>query len=154
MIAQDVEEIFPECVNKECGAVPDVYQTMPVKWVDEHNFTVEWGRPEMSSLPQIGARLRVIAETTSLTAEVIGVQGNTVALRTAQCHMCAGSRDSVFVWGTFVDDLRSVEYDSLACLNISATHALLKMVDDLQAENATLRSNLDGIEARLSRAQL
>lgn len=151
VIAQDVEGVFPQCVTQDPGPAPDVYKTMPVKWLDEHRFTVNWGESE---LPPVGAQLRVVAETTTLKAEVTDIQGSTVSLHTSHPHSCPSTCTRVFVWGTYVDDLRTVEYDNLACLNVSATQALAKQVQDLQTENAALRAGLASLETRLVTAGL
>jgi hypothetical protein len=149
VIAQDVESVFPQCVTQEPGPVPDVYKHMQVTWLDEHQFSVEWGESE---LPKIDSNLCIIADTTTIKSKVVNAHGNVVTLQSPQPHSAPKSCSRVFVWGTYVEDLRSVEYDNLACLNISATQALARMVQDLQTENAALRTRMESIEARLAAA--
>ena len=58
----------------------------------------------------------------------------------------------MFVYGREVDDFRTVDYDALTMLNVSATQQLKTDTDAqlaaLQQENAALRSRLQALEAR------
>lgn len=55
--------------------------------------------------------------------------------------------DKGFVFGCEVDDFRTVDYDALAMLNVSATQQIKKELDTevqaLKAENAAMRACLD-----------
>ena len=44
----------------------------------------------------------------------------------------------VFVYGREVDDFRTVDYQAISMLNVSATQALLKRIETLEKENAAL----------------
>jgi hypothetical protein len=48
----------------------------------------------------------------------------------------------VFVYGREVKDFRSVDYDAIAMLNVSATQELARKLETVQAENAALRREL------------
>src|SRR5260221_5354965 len=49
--------------------------------------------------------------------------------------------DKVFVYGKQCLDLKGVDYDAIAMLNVSATQELAKKVDALEGENAKLKSH-------------
>jgi predicted RNase H-like nuclease (RuvC/YqgF family) len=49
----------------------------------------------------------------------------------------------VFVYGKQCLDLKGVDYDAIAMLNVSATQELAKKVEALEAENAKLKSEAD-----------
>jgi hypothetical protein len=51
--------------------------------------------------------------------------------------------DKVFVYGKECLDLKGVDYDAIAMLNVSATQELAKKVEALEAENAKLKSEAD-----------
>jgi hypothetical protein len=51
--------------------------------------------------------------------------------------------DKVFVYGKQCLDLKSIDYDAIAMLNVSATQELAKKVETLEAENAKLRGAAD-----------
>jgi len=63
----------------------------------------------------------------------------------------------VFVYGREVSDLRSVDYDAIAMLNVSATQQLKKDSDAaivaLQAKNAALEARLSALEKLLPAAK-
>ena len=62
--------------------------------------------------------------------------------------------EQVFVYGREVKDFRSVDYEAIAMLNVSATQEIKKEKDAevkaLQDENATLRATLATLETRLA----
>jgi hypothetical protein len=51
--------------------------------------------------------------------------------------------DKVFVYGKECLDLKGVDYDAIAMLNVSATQELTKKVEALEAENAKLKGEAD-----------
>ena len=56
------------------------------------------------------------------------------------------SNGNIFVYGKEVNDFHTVDYEALSTLNISATQALVKRLNDLEAQNATLKRKLDKVE--------
>ena len=59
--------------------------------------------------------------------------------------------DKVFVYGKECLDLKGVDYDAIAMLNVSATQELAKKVDALEAENSRLKAEaarLTALEAQ------
>src|SRR6185295_19472653 len=61
--------------------------------------------------------------------------------------------EQVFVFGREVDDFRSVDYDAISMLNVSATQQLKKDMDHelkaLRGENAELRAANEALSKRL-----
>ena len=49
----------------------------------------------------------------------------------------------IFVYGKQVNDFRTVDYDALSMLNISATQELYKMITKLQEETEKLKADAD-----------
>ena len=47
----------------------------------------------------------------------------------------------VFVYGREVDDFRTVDYQAVSMLNVSATQELLKRVEELEHENLNLKAS-------------
>jgi hypothetical protein len=56
----------------------------------------------------------------------------------------------VFVYGREVDDLRSVDYDAIAMLNVSATQELAKKLEQKDVELEQKDVAIAALEARLS----
>jgi hypothetical protein len=59
----------------------------------------------------------------------------------------------VFVYGREVDDLRSVDYDAIAMLNVSATQELARKLEEKDAVIVALEARLRALEKRVSAAK-
>ena len=116
--------------------VPDIYVTA----------TIVNGWVQLATDLQVGERVRLIAAQQEGIYEVLEV--NAAAFRTE----FQPADSEVFVYGREVDDFRTVDYDALTMLNVSATQQLKTDTDAqlaaLQQENAALRSRLQALEAR------
>ena len=138
VIGQQVEKVFPEAVTRSTDVVPDIYQKAAIKegWV------------MLATNLRKGDRVRMIGKNQEGVHEVLEVaQGK---FRTA----FAPEGEPVFVYGREVKDFRSVDYDAISMLNVSATQQIKKEKDEevkaLQDENAALRSQLAEQEKRLA----
>ena len=69
-----------------------------------------------------------------VTAEATVVDAHTFSFASEQAY-----ETGLFVYGKFVDDFLSVDYDALAMLNVSATQELARKVAALEQQNAALR---------------
>lgn len=137
VIAQQVESVFPQAVSKSCDVVPDIYIKAAVKdgWI------------ELKTDLKKGERVRLIAQEADGIFEVLEVSKD--RFRT-QLKPEGGE---VFVFGREVNDFRTVDYDAIAMLNVSATQQIKREKDaeiqTLRDENATLRRELAAKEASL-----
>jgi hypothetical protein len=137
VIAQQVEAVYPQAVNASKGVVPDIYQKAEIKdgWV------------ALATDLKVGDRVRLISDKEEGVHEVLEVKAG----RFLTNFKTAG--DQVFVYGREVNDFRSVDYDAIAMLNVSATQELVRKVKSVQDENAALRRELAAkdasVEARL-----
>ena len=130
VIAQQVEQVFPQAVSIRQGIIPDIYKDTVVKdhWV---------------LLPtdlKVGEKVRMISTAGESLEEVLEVRPD--AFRTA----LQPADDKAFIYGRQVPDFHSVDYDAIAMLNVSATQQLKNeqdaAVQALQAENKELRAQL------------
>ena len=126
MIAQQVEKVFPQAVTKITDVVPDIYLRAAVKdgWI------------ALSTNLKKGERVRLIGKATQGEHELLEVAAG--RFRTA----FKAEADSVFVYGREVNDLRTVDYEAIAMLNVSATQELHRRVVAQAAEIATLKTQL------------
>jgi hypothetical protein len=137
VIAQQVEKVYPQAVNTTIGVVPDIFKQAAVKdgWI------------KLATDLKKGDRVRLISEKEEGVHEVLEVKAD----RFLTEFKPAG--DQVFVYGREVNDFRSVDYDAIAMLNVSATQELARQLETVQAENAALRRELvtqeQSMEARL-----
>ena len=78
--------------------------------------------------------------------------GNLFEIRLDAAHKLksVSDGDRIFVYGHRVDDLRTVDYDALSMLNISATQELARKVAALEAENTKLKTENAGLAAMAS----
>jgi hypothetical protein len=142
VIAQQVETVYPQAVSRGTDVVPDIYQKAEFKdgWV------------KLATSLKVGERVRLIGEKEEAIHEVLEVRDG--AFRTA----FQPPTNEVFVYGREVKDFRSVDYDAIAMLNVSATQQVKKELDaevtkrdaeikELRAENATLQAALEKAQA-------
>ncbi|MDB4564188.1 tail fiber domain-containing protein [bacterium] len=136
VIAQQVENIFPQAVNKSTGSIPDIFKSAEIAdgWV------------LLATDLKVGERVRLIGEKDEAIEEVIEVRGD--AFRTA----FKPSGDQVFVHGREVEDYRTVDYDAIAMLNVSATQQVKKELDAVKIENAKLKNQLAALMAEVAKA--
>ncbi|MDB4525152.1 hypothetical protein N9107_01405 [bacterium] len=93
-----------------------------------------------------GERVRLIGEKDESMEEVIEVRGD--AFRTA----FKPDEGRVFVYGREVEDFRTVDYDAIAMLNVSATQQVKKELDAVKIENAKLKNQLAALMAEVAKA--
>ena len=131
VIAQQVEEVYPQAVTKITDVVPDIYQ----------KATQQNGWVQLATDLKVGDRVKLIGEKEEGIHEVLEVKAG--AFRTA----FKSGTEKVFVYGREVKDFRSVDYEAISMLNVSATQELARKVKaqeseltDLRAELARLRS--------------
>ncbi len=130
VIGQQVEAVYPQAVTRGINVVPDIYQQAPIKdgWV------------ELATDLQKGERVRLIGEQSESVYEVLEVTPD--GFRTD----FAADGEAVFVYGREVDDFRSVDYEAIAMLDVSATQELNRLVEQQAAEIETLNTRLTALE--------
>jgi hypothetical protein len=158
VIAQEVEELLPTAVSRSTQALPNVYGKATKLSYANGQLTVTMAKPH--ELPATSGRMRFYTPANeSLDPEVTVVDAHTVRFACADAH-AAG----LFVYGKYVNDFRSVDYDALTTLNVSATQELARKVAALEAENNALKTQaatdkaqatatLETFEARLRRLE-
>ena len=141
VIAQQVEAIYPQAINKNVGFIPSIYAagTGQPAATGQTLVTV----PAAHHL-QVGDKVRLIGEINGkVETTVLALSGDkafTVALPQAETKL--------FVFGPQVNDLRTVDYEALAMLNVSATQELARQVEALQAANAQLQAQASTAKAQ------
>jgi hypothetical protein len=130
VIAQQVEKVLPAAVNKSKNTVPDIMKKAPQAkgWIT------------LKSDLKVGDRVRLMAKEKDEVQEVLEVKKDQFRTKLAT------EDKEVFVYGREVEDFRSVDYDAIAMLNVSATQELKRQQDTeiaaLKAENAALKAEL------------
>jgi len=123
VVAQQVETVFPQAVSKQTDVVADIYQKAPI----------DKGWLQLATDLKKGERVKLIGDNEQGTSEVLEVGAG--KFRT----QFSPDDDEVFVYGREVNDFRTVDYEAIAMLNVSATQQLARELKLLKDENATLR---------------
>jgi hypothetical protein len=120
LVAQQVEKVYPQAVNKRTDAIPDIYKpaTLTNGWVS------------LASDLKKGDRVRLVAGNDEGVFEVLEVEKD--KFRTE----FKPRNENIFVYGREVKDFRTVDYEAISMLNVSATQALAKEVAALRKSEA------------------
>ncbi|PZR27736.1 MAG: hypothetical protein DI535_09125 [Citrobacter freundii] len=128
VIAQQVETVYPQVVSKHVDFVPNVYQlTSKIEKVANGYLLSFSGNHNISKEAK---KLEVIMEDNGSKKEfdIVSIPSS------SQVIIGAGElkADRLFVYGEQVNDFRTVDYEGLTTLNISATQELSKQITELQ----------------------
>jgi hypothetical protein len=134
VIAQEIEAVFPQAVSKSTGVVPDIFK----------KASAEDGWVELATDLKVGDQVRLLSGKREMIREVLEVRAD--GFRTAH----RAPKETLFVYGREVDDFRSVDYDAIAMLNVSATQELAKKLEEKDAVIAALVARLSALEKRVS----
>ena len=138
VIAQQVETVYPQAVSKTTDIIPDIYRLANV----QNNF-VELPHHQLT----VGEKVKLIFGEKQEILEVEAVNEKGFKVKNNGTALLAAT--SVFVYGREVSDFRSVDYEALSTLNISATQALLKRIEQLESENTRYKNEFKSFRAEL-----
>jgi hypothetical protein len=130
VIAQQVETVYPSAVTRMTDFIPDIYQLSSI----EKGFI-----PLPNTTLKAGDKLKLIDNEKQEITEVLSVSHNGIQVNSEKSG-------KVFVYGREVNDFRTVDYEALTTLNISATQALLKRIETLEKENQEIKQLAKEIE--------
>lgn len=124
VIAQDVEKIYPQVISKHGNFIPNVYQatTQAEKVAAGYLLTFI----NKHTISNNAKKLRVLlSETEAMqVVDIISIpSGTQVIINVTDIKL-----ERIFVYGEEVDDFRTVDYEGLTTLNISATQELSRLV--------------------------
>ncbi|MCA0366395.1 MAG: tail fiber domain-containing protein [Bacteroidetes bacterium] len=138
VIAQQVESVYPQAISKLTDCIPDIYQLTSI----ENDFI---------SLPnhtlKVGEKVKLIFVTTQELVEVKEVNEKGFKIVNPESSIV---NQQVFVYGREVSDFRSVDYEALSTLNISATQALLKRLNEAESRINKLEKTQSEILQQIS----
>lgn len=133
VIAQQVEKVYPQAVSKLKDVVPDIYKQAEMK-----NGVIA-----LENNLKVGDKVKIITQKGEEIFEVVASNKNSFTVN-------ANDTQKVFVFGKQVNDFRSVDYEALGTLNISATQELIKQmklqniaIQQQQAQIAELKTTIE-----------
>lgn len=148
VVAQQVEAVYPQVVSKHTDFIPNVYQSSDK--IERVARGIEIGFDHAHHLSANAKRLKL------LTAEGGVMRSYAIAAIPSEAEVIVDATDlhadRVFVYGEEVDDFRTVDYDGLTTLNISATQELAKRFARQEDEIAASMRAKDAQIAELQRA--
>ena len=163
-IAQQVEKVYPQAITLSYSFIPDIYTKPSAVSIESEKttFYVDCGHHLVA-----GDMVRIFSgkETDQQDYSVIATDGDksfTVAEWRGETNP-----ERIFVYGKGVSDFRTVEYDRIHTLNVSATQELARRVAELEAANAGLmeknnklqqqneglRGDVNGLSDRLNKLE-
>ncbi len=134
-IAQEVEKIVPDAVNKIQDYIPSIYDMAKSIAYDAtaHTLTVSTNKAhDFEAKDQI--KLISLDKEHKVKVESI-IDANTFVVANWEKPV-----DKLFVFGKRVDDFRTVDYDRLFTLGISSIQELSRRVEQLEQENRQLKA--------------
>ena len=134
VIAQQVEKVYPEIVTKQHKVIPDIYALAEKVNYDAVKKELKCSLSKSYDI-KIGDKIELVhPEKGKIQAVVASVSGNEFTVKD-----WLYATDKIFVFGREVSDFRTVDYDALSMLGISAIQQLAK-------ENEELKHRLDKLE--------
>jgi hypothetical protein len=128
VIAQQVEDVYPQVVEKGVNYIPNVYQYTNkiektadgylLSFTNKHTISKDAKKIKL----QNGNSMQEYDIVAFPSENRVLIKGNEI------------KNDKVFVYGEQVNDFRTVDYDGLTTLNISATQELSKLIKQQQAQ--------------------
>jgi hypothetical protein len=129
VIAQEVEKIYPEAVNKQSSVIPDIYALAEKIVYDSIKKELTVSLAKSYDL-KIGDKIELVhPQKGKIRSTVSAVNGHDFTVKDWY-----DKADKIFVFGREVDDFRVVDYEALSMLGISAIQALAKENEEMKAK--------------------
>jgi hypothetical protein len=138
VIAQELEKVDPDLVSKHTDFIPNVYQITDRVTKTPTGYQLHFAGPH--HLGDTAKKLQaLIAQSGSLqTFAIVSIPSPTEVIIDAP----EIKTDNIFVYGEQVSDFRTVDYEGLTTLNVSATQELGRQVKELRQALATANKNI------------
>ncbi|MEM6800529.1 MAG: tail fiber domain-containing protein [Bacteroidota bacterium] len=128
-VAQEVKEIFPQATGKRKGVIPNLFQIpTQAKW-QEGKLKIKLALPH--HLVE-GNKVRIISED----GEKLYTVSQLIDTQTFVVHSPEVDTNKLFIYGSEVEDFHTLDYDEIFTLNVSATQALAKKVEQMEEQLA------------------
>jgi hypothetical protein len=132
-IAQDIQSVIPEAVSSSANFIPDIFSQASQTRYDRNLKQLAVSLPKPHQL-KVGDRVRLVAASGELDLTVESLPSD----REFVVGKCETEPGQVFVYGKYVTDLLSVNYDRIFTTGIGAIQELARRVEKLQANESRL----------------
>ena len=143
VIAQQVEQVYPQAVSIKKDYIPNIYVTATKVEKTDNGYliTIDKALPELKS-----KKIKLEVQSIGMVeADLVSVINPNQFIVSTASDITSGE---VFVFGEKVDDFRTVDYEAISMLNVSATQELTRklkadeeLIKQLKAENEQLKAS-------------
>ncbi|KAA9035490.1 tail fiber domain-containing protein [Ginsengibacter hankyongi] len=124
VIAQEVEKVYPQVVSKHTDFVPNVYQSASKIEKTSTGYILHFDHEHKISSTAKKLQLLLSGKNQMQQCNIVAIPNDKdVIIETTDLNA-----DKIFVYGEEVNDFRTVDYEGLTTLNISATQELSKII--------------------------
>lgn len=144
VIAQEVEKVYPQVVSRHTDFIPNVYQTVSKIEKTSNGYLLHFDNNHKISSTAKKLQLLLSNINGMQQFNIIAIPNDKdVIVDATDLHA-----DKIFVYGEEVNDFRTVDYEGLTTLNISATQELSKQLKKEQAIIVLLEKRLLKLESK------
>ena len=146
-IAQEVEQVNPQFVNKSTDFIPSVFALAK-------SVTTENGMLKMTTeKPHDFAKGDVIKIFSEGKKEVIKTIEEVIDLHSFSIKGWNEPLENIFIYGKKINDFRAIDFDQITALSVAAIQELSKQMDKLKLENEKLQFNQNKLDQRLKQLE-
>lgn len=146
VIAQEIKEIFPQAIATTRNIIPNILCPAKNTKFDSKKLTITLDKPHQLTAND---HIDLLAKEAKLTdIKVLNIVDDFTFEVESEINL-----SSIFIYGKYVNDFLSVDYDAISMLNVSATQELYKKIMDLENENKALKTNTTNLEERMARIE-
>jgi Chaperone of endosialidase len=143
VIAQQIEQVYPEVIKLQTSVIPDIYALAENVNYDATDKKLSVSMSKDYGI-KIGDKIELVhPEKGKIQADVVEVLGKSFTVKDWEY-----ATDKIFVFGREVNDFRSVDYEALSMLGISAIQQLAKEIENLKKSNSELNKINEKSETR------
>lgn len=144
VIAQEVEKVYPQVVSKHTDFIPNVYQLASNIEKEANGYKLHFNKNHNISNTAKKLQLLLPDKNGMQQFDIVAIPDDKDVIIDATDLKA----DKIFVYGEEVNDFRTVDYEGLTTLNISATQELSKQLKKQQALIVLLEKRLLALEAK------
>ena len=162
VIAQELNQVYPQAVktNATLQIIPNIYQDAKVYSIAGNDITVCLTE-EICDVKDIrvGANAKFYLYQKSdgsqkeMKGSIVSFDDKKIVIAAAEKLDASKYDERLFVYGTEINDLLSVDYEAISMLNVSATQELAKQLKDAQFQIALLKSENQEANSRNGKLQ-
>jgi prepilin-type N-terminal cleavage/methylation domain-containing protein len=129
LIAQEVEKIYPQAISTSSNFVPNIMSKALVLKIENNIITTEKLKYQLKKNDIV----KVADEKQEYQLRFIGQdkEGNFQFFSKSNQH---NIKKDILIYGTFIKDLKSIDYEAISMLNLSAMQHLINKIDKLEQE--------------------